>query len=102
MPDTFRDTLNPWMTASGPSGFSQMSNSAHANNTHYKPPMSGGNTTLYANIAPKTAPMGWQNKMTSSNPNLHNKSGARKIDKSVKDLLNEDLSGLKNDYSEQV
>lgn len=79
-----------------------MSNSAHANNTHYKPPISGGNTTLYANIAPKTAPMGWQNKhMTSSNPNLH-KAGVRKIDKSVKDLLNEDLSGLKNDYSEQV
>ena len=102
MPDTFRDTLNPWMTQSGPSGFSQMSNSAHANNTHYKPPISGGNTTLYANIAPKTAPMGWQNKhMTSSNPNLH-KAGVRKIDKSVKDLLNEDLSGLKNDYSEQV
>ena len=55
---------------------------------------------MYANIAPKTAPMGWQNKhMTSSNPNLH-KAGVRKIDKSVKDLLNEDLSGLKNDYSE--
>ena len=101
MPDTFRDTLNPWMTASGPSGFSQMSNSAQAN-TQYKPPISGGNTTLYANIAPKTAPMGWNNKhMTNSNPNLH-KAGVRKIDKSVKDLLNEDLSGLKNDYSEQV
>lgn len=57
---------------------------------------------MYANIAPKTAPMGWQNKqITSSNPNL-NKVRVTKIDKSVKDLLNEDLSGLKNDYSEQV
>ena len=39
--------------------------------------------------------------MTGSNTNLHS-AGGRKIDKSVKDLLNEDLSGLKNDYSEQV
>ena len=43
--------------------------------------------------------------MTSnSNPNLSKDAaqGRKMIDQSVKDLLNEDLKGLKNDYSEQV
>ena len=98
-PETFRETLNPWMTASGPSAFSQMSNTGYAN-TQYKP-AAAGNTTLYANIPPKTAPLGWKNQIhpSGSCSSLNSKPKKREIDKSVKDLLNNDLSGLQNDYS---
>ena len=51
--------------------------------------------TGYANN--KKPPMGLKNQRTGSHANFPRQD--RKIDKDVSDLLDNDLSGLQNDYS---